>query len=236
MATKPCLVRIYPGGFLGAGKKELYVVSGTDGRVLDVIATPPEDSGPVSAAGYDPHDAVELEVTKATYKRYLAHAKKSNPHQGSKARRIAGVTVTVERAPKKAGANFWALMDGDPHPDWMFTPLTGPTESEVWQRARETLPAARSKAKKNPHLYGLSAAQEAVYMHLANLDVSPTVGLQQARAMSDREAVAFMAKVDRLMGTARTRTAAKGKAKKKAPRAKSKRDSSAILRRAMKGT
>ena len=76
MAKKGCIVRIYAGGLFSSGR-DLYVVSGQDGALIEVIVTPPSDGGPVTAAGYDFHDAVDLEVTKATYKRYLAHAKKN---------------------------------------------------------------------------------------------------------------------------------------------------------------
>jgi len=102
---------------------------------------------------------------------------------------------------------------------------------------------AFTKAMANP-LYGLTIPQEAVYMHFANLDLPPRQAIRQAKAMSDREAEAFMAHVSRVLGEApavRTRPGARGtpkkKAKKKPPRRKkAKKNASAVLRNAMRGT
>jgi len=111
VAKKGCIVRIYAGGLFSSGR-DLYVVSGQDGALIEVIVTPPSDGGPVTAAGYDFHDAVDLEVTKATYKRYLAHAKKNPgpiPNRGPLRRRTTTrdwIGKAITRPGKLGGAGF----------------------------------------------------------------------------------------------------------------------------------
>lgn len=427
MAKKACIVRIYPGGLLSAGKKDLYVVSGKDGELVEVISTPPSDGGPVIAAGYDPHDARDLEVTKATYNRYLAHAKRNPmpiPNRGPLRRRtttkkwigkaitrpgklggagflskskaaqekilrgcvaeygyrsclgsvmileripdiqnrwgirlaglrhflvrnfggpgsfgprrnpddpewtVKGVTVapldrdvddallaamgiksnpaTIQTDPRllevsdlfmaglnrKALAKLKTIRPGDLGtddlgfysalrralknpadfalvPEVSGCPLCAVKSNPTFEKAMsfaEATPeqmragfeelkarggeahsirsslergAKKKKAKTNP-LYGLTIPQEAVYMHFANLDLPPRQAIRQAKAMSDREAEAFMAHVASVLGeppAVRTRAGARGARKKpKAPARRKKKNASAVLRNAMRGT